>query len=209
MSAPGCGAATARSTLASDLPRSLLARVAGAQRWLQAIYRLDLELDAARCVVAPACARRWLPQGSPRTGVVVVDEGEEAFAGIYVDPADAQDDAAVLEETSHLVCLAWHAAQNRPVSRLQLELQSEIDRYAVMRLRGRDPFAHFRSFRWADGLGPRALERYVTAHRKGRRSCEALERRHPLRADTPSWLAELRRYYRAPAAEKWHHARLA
>jgi hypothetical protein len=76
---------------------------------LQAIYRLALELEAARCVGEPAFARRWLPADSPLTGVVV-DAGEEAFAGIYVDPADAQDDDAVLEETSHLVCLAWHAA---------------------------------------------------------------------------------------------------
>jgi hypothetical protein len=182
---------------------SLVARVVGAQRWLTVIYRLDLDLDAARCVVDPACAREWLPPGSPRTGVVIVDEGDQAFAGIYFDPADADDEDAVLEETSHLLCLAWHAAQDRPVSRLQLELQSEVDRYAVTRLRGGDRFAHFRGFRWAEGLGPRALERYVNAHRTGQRTCQAFERRHPLRADTPGLLSDLRRYYRAPAAAKW------
>ena len=182
---------------------TLATRVAGAQRWLTAIYRLDLDFDAASCVVEPERAREWLPPGSPRTGLVVVDEGAELFAGIYLDPADADDEQAVLEETSHLVCLAWHAAHDRPVSRLQLELQGEVDRYAVARLRGGDPFAHFRSFRWADGIGPRAQERYARAHRAGLRTCEAFERRHPLRADTPALLGELRRYYRAPSAAKW------
>lgn len=181
----------------------LAARVAGAQRWLMAIYRLDLELDAARCVVEPARALELLPPGSPRTGVVVVDHGDEVFAGIYVDPADVEDDDAVIEETSHLVCIAWHAAHDRPVSRLQLELQSEIDRYAVARLRGRDRFAHFDGVRFAEGLGPRARARYVNAHRAGRRTCEALERRHPRRADTPALLADLRRYYRASVSAKW------
>ncbi|MBW2269649.1 MAG: hypothetical protein JRH16_13830 [Deltaproteobacteria bacterium] len=176
--------------------------MAGAQRWLTAIYRLDLELDAARCVVEPECAREWLPPGSPRTGLVVVEQGNEAFAGIYVDPSDAEDENAVLEETSHLVCLAWHAAHDRPVSRLQLELQSEVDRYAVARLRGRDGFAHFRGFRWAAGMSVGARRRYRAAQRAGLRTCVALERRHPGRADTPGWLAELRRYYRASPCDK-------
>lgn len=181
---------------------SLARRVAGAQRWLAAIYRLDLELDAARCVVAPEAARAWLPPDSPRTGLVVVEQGGEAFAGIYVDPSDAEDEDAVLEETSHLVCLAWHAARDRPVSLLSLELQSEIDRYAVTRLRGGDGLAHFRGFRWAAGMSGGARRRYRAAHRVGLRTCSTLERRYPRRADTPGWLAELRRYYRSPAGDK-------
>jgi hypothetical protein len=186
----------------SGSAREVARRVAGAQRWLTAIYRLDLELDAARCVVTPETARQWLPPDSPRTGLVVLEQGGEVFAGIYLDPSDAADEDAVLEETSHLVCLAWHAARDQPVSRLQLELQGEVDRYAVARLRGRDGLAHFRGFRWAAGMGPAARRRYRAAHRVGLRTCSALERRFPQRADTPGWLSELRRYYRAAASDK-------
>lgn len=175
----------------------LVARVARAQEWLTAIYRLELELDAASCVVEPEQARDLLPPGSPRTGLVVVEERDEAFVGLYIDPADAADDDAVLEETSHLVCLAWHAAHGRRVSRLHLELQSEVDRYAVARLRGGDAFAHFRGFRFSRGLGGEERRRYGEAHRVGLRTCRTLHLRFPERADTPALLAELRRYYRA------------
>ena len=45
-----------------------------------------------------------------------------------------------------------YAAQGRPVSRLILELQGEIDRYVVARLTGRDPFHHLENFAWADWM---------------------------------------------------------
>ena len=172
-------------------------RVTAAQRSLTAIYRLELDLDAADFVVEPECAKALLPPGSPRTGLVVIDEGGEARVGLYIDPADADDPGAVLEETSHLVYLAWQGARGNCGSRLEREIQAEVDRYAVARVAGADALAHFSGFRCADGLGPRERQRYHTAHATALRTCRDLDRRFPQRADTPGLLIALRRYYRA------------
>jgi hypothetical protein len=178
--------------------------VARAERWLTRIYRLDLELRASHCVVSCETARSLLPDGAPRTGVLAIDAGEELQLGLYVDPRDARNPDTVVEETSHLLCLAWHATHDRPISRLTLELQSEVDRYAVARLEGRDGFGHFSRFSWAAGMDAATRGLYVAAHRAALRYCRELTRRYPLRADTPDLLAELRRFYRAGPERKLH-----
>jgi hypothetical protein len=137
----------------------------------------------------------------------VVVEGDEAVCvGLYLDPRDREDPDAIVEETSHFVCVAWHASQNRPVSRLVLELQSEVDRYAVSRLTGGDPLRHFRRFRWAAWMDEETRGLYRRAHQAGHRYCRALSRRFPARCDTPGLLAELRRFYRASPEHKLHAA---
>lgn len=176
--------------------RPLSERVAAFQRSLTAIYRLDLDLDAAQFVVDPARARELLPPGSPRTGLVVVEEAGAAQVGLYIDPEDLDDPGAVLEETSHLVYLAWQCARGRRVSLLELEIQAEVDRYALARVAGDDALAHFRGVRFHEALGPQARRRYHKAHHAALRTCRDLERRFPRRGDTPGLLAVLRRYYR-------------
>ena len=182
--------------------RPLRERVAAAQHSLAAIYRLELDLDAGAFVVDPERAKALLPPGSPRTGLVVVEEAGDARVGLYIDPADADDPGTVLEETSHLVYLAWQCARGRGVSLLELEIQAEVDRYAVARLAGDDGLAHFRGFRFDEALGVQARHRYQTAHVAARRTCWDFERRFPGREDTPGLLADLRRYYRATPQAK-------
>lgn len=177
-------------------------RVAAAQRSLCAIYRLELDLRAEHFLLPAERARELLPQPGPRSGVLVLQEEDELWLGLYVDPADAVDAETIVEETSHLLCLAWHARQGRPVSHLLLELQGEVDRYAMARLRGGDALEHFRDFRWDGWMDGPTRRRYVAAHRGAHRYCRGLEARYPRRADTPAWLAELRRYYRAAPEEK-------
>ena len=55
-------------------------------------------------------AQALLP-GAPRSGVLVKEEGDDVWLGLYLDPADREDLSAILEETSHLLCIAWHASQ--------------------------------------------------------------------------------------------------
>ena len=183
-------------------PAGLPRAVAWAQARLAAIYDLDLELRAEHFLIPPERARELLPARSPRSGVLVVEEDDVARLGLYIDAADARDRSTIVEETSHLVCLAWHAAEGRRVSRLILELQGEIDRWAVARLEGQDAFGHFTSFAWADWMGARERHRYECAHRKAHRYCRTLQARHPGRAETPALLDELRRFYRAPSEHK-------
>lgn len=167
-----------------------------AQRRLCAIYRLELALRARDFLIPPERAREALPEPSPATGLAAVEEEGELWLGLYFAPADAADPAAVIEETSHWVALVWHALQRVRISPLVLELQAEVDRYAVARTAGADPLAHFRGARWRPELPPPERDRYRTAHAAAFRYCRGLERRYPLRADLPGLLRELQGFYR-------------
>ncbi len=180
----------------------LAGAVVAAARRLAAIYRLELDWEPERFLIDPSCARELLRERGPRSGLLVLEEAQELHCGLYIDPADCADADTIAEETSHLVCYAWHAAQERPVSRLGLELQSEVDRYLLARLDGRDALRHFRDFVWAEWLGPDDLERYATAHRAALRYCRSLADRYPGRDDTPELVAELRHFYRAGLERK-------
>lgn len=180
----------------------LLRGIAWAQARLSTLYRLDLELRAERFVISPERALDLLASPGPRSGLLVLEEEQGAQLGLYIDAADACDPDTIVEETSHLLCLAWHAAQGRPVSRLILELQGEIDRWAVARLDGRDAFGHFSDFRWDGWMAPADRRRYQTAHRRALRYCRALHARYPGRRAAPGLLAELRAFYRAPSEQK-------
>ena len=174
-------------------------RISAAQGRLSSIYGLDLELRVEDFLIPAERARELLPAEGPRTGVLALQEAGTLYIALYVDPADAADADAIVEETSHILCLAWHAARDRPISRLHLELQGEVDRYAVARVSGSeiDPLGHFEDFDWADWMDAETLARYRTAHHVASRYCRSLEARFPQRSDTLAWLSELRRFYRA------------
>jgi len=182
--------------------RRLVDRIASAQQRLSAIYRLEIALEARDFLIAPDAARDQLGSEAPRTGLLAVEEEGELWLGLYFDPADAADPAAVLEETSHWLAVVWHTLQSARISPLVLELQAEIDRYAVVRTAGGDALGHFRRVRWLPDLDPDQRDRYRTAHAAAFRYCRRLEKRYPRRADLPGLLNELRRFYRRVPEQK-------
>jgi hypothetical protein len=181
-----------------------VSQVAG---WLANVYALDLEIEAEDFVVSlsPELARELLPPGC-RSGLVLVEHEGEIEMGLHLAPEDHDHAGTVIEETSHLVCVAWHAARDLPVSQLVLELQAEVDRFAFAKLADdgyeRLPLAHFERFRFAEGLLLEARHRYELAHQRAHSYCRRLDRRFPRRSDTPGLLAELRRFYRASPETK-------
>jgi hypothetical protein len=182
---------------------SLARRIASAQQRLAGIYCLDLPLRAHDFVLTPESARALRPGRRPHTGLFALEEAGTLWLGLYFDPRDAEDPAAILEETSHWVAVVWHAAQERPVSPLLLELQADVDRYAVARTaRARDPLRHFSHLRLRPGLSRAQRSRYRTAHAAAFRYCRALEHRFPSASDLPGLLRELRRFYRRSPAQK-------
>jgi hypothetical protein len=179
--------------------------VGEAQRQLSQIYRIDLAVRVERFVMDSELARELLAseQGAnPRSGLLVLEEADEAWVGLYVDPRDFRNAATIIEETSHWFCVAWHAAQDRSISLLGLELQAEIDRFAIERVEGRDGLQHLGEVAWGSWMDAPTRERYRAAHHAARRYCRRLSGRYPDRADTPGLLGELRRFYRAPLVEK-------
>ena len=116
---------------------------------------------------------------------------------------------------SHFHYLVWSLARGRNVSLLELELQAEVDKYAIavalMTRQQRRPFSR-RAARAAVSRGElsaaagrrSAGERYEEANRHAARFCRSLEERFlRVRQQRPElWLAELRRFFRRGHQEK-------
>ena len=188
--------------------KGLRASVARTARWLSSVYALDLDFDAASFVIEHEGGDRPLVPGGPRSGVLAVEHDEELQLGLFLDPRDRADSGTIVEETSHLVCLAWHATWDLPISALVLEIQGEIDRFLFASSRGGHPFAHFEHFQWADWLDATVWSRYQVAHRAAHRYCRNLRRRFSRPLDTPALLTELRAFYRASPQAKMRAAAL-
>lgn len=179
------------------------AEISQMSRFISDLYDLQLNLNGDDFLISPGLARELLPGASPRTGVLVIEQSEELQLGVYLDPGDRESPWALIEETSHLVCLAWHAAHDRPVSALILELQSEIDRFLYFcHDSGSVSFACFQPARWGDWIDDETRGRYEVARERAHSYCRGLARRFAGRGDTVGLARELRRFYRASPATK-------
>lgn len=168
--------------------------------------------------------------GTPEALLVEQGEGRLDLA-LYLDAAllerlaastplerlhddNLEDFCTALEGVSHFACVTWCAARGREVSVLGLEMQAEVDKYAVAVLlagtqRG-GALAHglharlFEQVRFRDDLAVDARRMYEAANRYAARFCRRLEdrflRRRKARVD--EMLGELRRFYRLGDAGK-------
>lgn len=172
------------------------------------------------------------PPGDEQLFVSAVDD--ELCMSLYLDPAVLerlerndptdelnQDNVAdcwtALEGVSHFLCVAHNAGHDRPVSRLTLELQAEIDKYVAsfLLLRRQCPYRFpaelhtllFRRARVDPALAAGHESLYRRASRYAARFCARLEPRlRALRlADQGSWLGEMRRFYRLSDFGKLRH----
>jgi hypothetical protein len=166
--------------------------------------------------------------------VVVVDDGEEAAVGLFLDPAllarlaaanpvealhsgNVADYWTALEGVSHFICLAWNAGHDRGVSLLELELQAEIDKYVTSwwLLREQDPERYpaelhrllFERARVDARLAGERVDMYREANQYAARFCRRLER--SLIAEGArqqrETLCQLRRFYRLSRERKMNH----
>lgn len=110
-----------------------------------------------------------------------------------------------LEGVSHFVYLAWNAGLDKPVTRLELELQAEVDKFVLTALllatrQGRAPDAlhHglFRRCRLDPSLDPESRARYQAASRYAETYCARLLERFRRERDLYTLTPELRRFYR-------------
>jgi len=170
--------------------------------------------------------------GDEQLFVSAVDD--ELCMSLYLDPAllerleqsdpteelnqeNVADCWTAVEGISHFLCVAHNAGHDRPVSRLTLELQAEIDKYVAsfLLLRRRHPRRFpaelhtllFRRTRIDPALAAGRESLYRRASRLAGRFCARLEPR--LRAlsrlDNGAWLGEMRRFYRMDDCGKLRH----
>ncbi len=176
------------------------------------------------------------PPGDEQLFVSAVDD--ELCMSLYLDsqllerlerhdPSDGldQDNLAdcwtALEGVSHFLCVAHNAGHDRPVSRLALEMQAEIDKYvasfALLRRRHPNRFPAelhtllFRRTRVDPALAAGRESLYRRASGEAARFCARLEPRlrSLCRRDDDAWLAELRRFYRLSDFGKLRHIEAA
>jgi hypothetical protein len=206
---------------------------------------LQDELEAIYGVTAPRVHQFLLGGEAARAAgrapqapeeLLVVEEEDGLALGLYLDDevlaaaaaADPHDPrprltaravlrrlACAAEGVSHFVYLATRAAAGRPVSLLELEVQAEVDKFALLLLhlwrrglRRMSPALRRRLFervRYHSHLGADELVRYREANRLGGGYARWLEGRYVSEADLDGLLRELRRSYRLGAGEKLAH----
>jgi hypothetical protein len=199
---------------------SVLARL---QLGLEALYRVETRLPIDAFLV-DAAARAALPTArAPREQLLLRQEGGELALGLFVDAAalenlELHDPAARLDErnftdfclvvegVSHFVYVALHAAGDRAVSQLELELQAEVDKFACCLLvAGAASDLRRRLYgdvHFAADLDDDERDRYRAANNEARRYTGSLERRYVRAERTEGLLTELRRFYRMDLPDK-------
>jgi hypothetical protein len=165
--------------------------------------------------------------------LLVLEEADGVSLGLYLDDAVMATAAAAdphhrrprlvaraafarlacaAEGVSHFVYLATRAAEGRPVSLLELEVQAEVDKFVLLLLhlwrRGlrRTSAALrrrlFERVRYHDHLEEHELSRYREANRLGGGYARWLEGRYVEDADIEGLLREVRQTYRLGGGEK-------
>jgi hypothetical protein len=198
------------------------------QRGLEALYRVETELDVGDYVVDEGVRDAVGANREPREQLLVRERDGELELALYVDPVALANLAAhdprarldggnladfllAVEGVSHFVMLAWRARQGRPVTALELELQAEVDKYVTCQLTAGHDLREqiFRDFHLVGGLAAHERERYLVANENASAYADALHQRYVARNDVPAMIGELRRFYRLGLAEKLERIRAA
>jgi hypothetical protein len=119
----------------------------------------------------------------------------------------------VLEGVSHFVYLAYNALHDRPVSRLELELQAEVDKFVSIILLARKQGVRicwndlneilFARCRFDPELSREERQRYRAANDYASAYCSRLTLRSSGHIDTSSTRTELCRFYRKRHRDKF------
>lgn len=230
------------------------------QNALAELYRVDDVTPVSAFVVDEDGLAALTDQGAvnarpgAREEVFVLDDGHEVSVALFLDerareaacdavvdggvrlcPERFSDFCVALEGVSHFMLMSHRAAQDRPVTQLELELQAEVDKYVVARLfpwtrqlqmtqSGEEPrvTAHvataveppaalalesalFEGYSLADHLHAEQVERYVTATRLAHRYCRRLERQYLCPRRGPELQRDLTRFYRKSQSQRLLH----
>jgi hypothetical protein len=202
----------------------MLARL---QRRITELYDLELAVDVEDFLCDEETARSLGGEDATRRGEVlfVVEEEDGARVALFVDARDRRRFSGwcrAAEGVSHFVYVAFRADHALEVSELELELQAEIDKWALglfgsggaalagrgaglVALRDRSRRLRARLFARAaylDEEGTERGDRYRDAVRFASRYAQALETEHVARGRMDELSRELRRFYRLGLREK-------
>lgn len=192
------------------------------------MYRVSTSLDVADFLVDEAGRRAFSAARAPGEQLFVLEEPDGLLVSLFVDEGalrrlathdprrclderNLPDFLLALEGVSHFVYLASRMQHERPVSAVELELQAEVDKFAVLLLVGwgqggahvgglRDRLFH--RIRYLPDLSADERSRYLLANEAANDYCRALEHRFVSRRAADELLVELRRFYQQGLAGK-------
>ena len=201
------------------------------QSGLEAMYRVSTELDVHDFLVDDDDRGVIAPARAPGEQLFVRQDAEGLSVGLFVDHAamarlaandprerldeeNLPDFLLALEGVSHFVYLACRAQAARPVSAVELELQAEVDKFAVALLVGWDQTGEpstdlrerlFKRVSYLPDLSDEERSRYALANDAANEYCASLESRFVRRRAADDMLAELRRFYQQGLHGKLDH----
>jgi hypothetical protein len=203
----------------------ILARL---QRGLEEMYRASTGVAIADFVLDDRARDAAGVSRAPREQLLVAPDDDGGVAiGLYVDRdvlahLDAHDPARALgdhnaqaflyavEGVSHFVYAVWCAQRERAVTALELELQAEVDKWVTCLLvtdqgtRSSEAWRRrlFGDFDLEPDLDDDERARYRAANDNAAAYARWLEARYVAPRRIPELLAELRRFWRMPLADK-------
>ena len=182
------------------------------QRDIEAVYRLDRAFDISEFTVA----RSQVDAPLDRPEQVLVHESEDVLElALVLDDEllgpnvdwDLERFCVCAEGVSHMLYLAQAARCDSQISQLELEVQAEIDKFALLLLRVGMPAKTairrlFLDNRLRTDLTSNERQRYTEANALALAFARSLISRFVTRSYTDGLLAELRRVYRMVGAQK-------
>lgn len=159
-----------------------------------------------------------------REQILLQQEGDDYCLSLYLDEQvynsfsqptvpsamchrQASDFCLAVEGVSHFLYLCRNAHFEREVTRLELEIQAEVDKYLMLlEYAGSDsgqvhPWL-FENWRLDDGLSEEQQQRYETANSYASKYCRGLNERYLRIGRKREMLRELRRFYRQTQIQK-------
>jgi len=202
------------------------------QNRLQNIYELEMNhcIDDYLITDLKMADARLQAAVSSRESLLVCQENDDLFLslylqqeilenlkfngpGIHIHKGNINDFCLALEGTSHFVYLIWNASFQRSVTRLEMEIQAEIDKFIILSkyacqkhlrpLSAQLRSLLFESVQYRAGLSDLEYRRYRDANFFAAKYCRFLESRNYLRDGLEQdLLKELRRFYRLNLKDK-------
>ncbi|HKX13196.1 MAG TPA: hypothetical protein VJP40_08590 [bacterium] len=183
------------------------------QNWIESTYRLEMEEDLSPYLIGKRELKRILKPGDPfrqaEEVVLCTESGGECFLGLYLKLRGSRLHRLLttLEGVSHLRLMMHRLKFGENLSRLELELQAEIDKFVFLRLQkpDEDPAFHLRRGADLPGLNAEQRRLYGDSRRLANRYCLRLEREFLSTHSRDGLFRELRGFYRMSHWRKLEH----
>ena len=164
--------------------------------------------------------------------MLLFTEGDELHVGIFLHnklidnlhkhnpllglhEKNIDDFCIMIEEVSHFLYTTWKARHDIKMTKLEIELQAEVDKFvlcSLYRAQHPDPTHRlslmellFEGYHFEKSLSEESKQRYQTASSLARHYCHFLDRHYMNDNHIPQMIKEIRQFYRFSQTEKISH----